>query len=598
MVIAPTVRFRLACCLCALLVGAVQLRAWTRSQPAAPPPMAATTIRFADVTVAAGVSFTHNAGGSGRYYYPEQLGGGAAWLDYDGDGWLDLFLAQGAPLDGYSGPDFGGSALYRNAGDGTFTDVTAPMAVPRVGYALGIASGDYDGDADPDLVVTTIDGTHLLRNERRSWTDVTDAAGIRGGQLSTGASFLDYDGDGWLDLFVSRYATYAVENDLGCSESSMAAAMQSRSRSPDLMAGPRQMCGPKDMQPAGNQLFHNSGNGTFTDVSGASGIGRFMNHGFGIAPADYNEDGRVDIFVASDMMPNALFLGRPDGTFVEEALTAGIAVGPQGVALAGMGADTGDYDNDGHLDLFVTNFENETSSLYRGAGDGTFTDQSQRAGVTAATLPFLKWGGRFVDLDRDGWQDLFMVNGHVSQRAPNYPIQMEHFQKGRGYAQRAQILANNGAGRFVEVSTNAGPFFSERRVSRGAAFADYDNDGDTDVLITNINQAPVLLRNDTPAPARWARVVVKGTRGNPDAIGAQVRVTAGGITQTQVVKSGGSYLSDHDRRLLFGLPGTGPITAEVRWPCGRSRRLALEPNKTTTIGDPGCPTRTPSRSKP
>ena len=559
--------------------------------------MAPTAIRFTDVTDAARLTFRHNAGGSGRYYYPEQLGSGAGWLDYDGDGWMDLFLAQGAPLPGYSGPDPGGNALYRNRGDGTFTDVTAAMSLPRTGYALGVASADYDGDGDPDLVITTIAGTRLLRNDRRRWTDVTDLAGIRGGQLSTGASFLDYDGDGWLDLFVARYGEYAPLSDDGCSELS-AGMTQYRAGANSDSSGPRMMCSPKDLKPVSNQLFRNNGDGTFAEASDQTGISRFLNHGFGIASGDFNEDGHPDIFVASDLMPNALFVGRPDGAFNEQGLAAGVAVGAQGVALAGMGADSGDYDNDGHLDLLVTNFESETSSLYRGVGDGTFTDQSQRAGVTAPTLPFLKWGCRFVDLDRDGWPDLFMVNGHVSQRVTSYPIQMEHLQKGRGYAQRAQILANTGASRFAEVSRNAGPFFNERRVSRGAAFADYDNDGDTDVLITNVNQPPVLLRNDTAAPARWARVILKGTRGNPDAIGTRVRMTAGDITQTQFVKSGGSYLSDHDRRLLFGLPGSGPVTAEVKWPCGRSRTVKVVPNQTTVIGDSGCPTRGSGRRIP
>jgi len=561
--------------------------------------MAPTALRFNDVTREAGITFRHNAGGSGRYFYIEQLGGGAAFLDYDQDGWLDLFLAQGAALRGYQGAEISGNVLYRNNRDGTFVDVTRAVALPLTGYTFGIATADYDGDGDIDVLVTTVDGNRLLRNDRGRFTDVTAAAGVRGGQLATGASFFDYDGDGRLDLFVARYGTYAVESDDGCTEFSAQASEYRPGMPKPLPDGRKMTCSPKDLEPLSNQLFRNNGNGTFADVTGPSGIGQAVNHGFGVAIGDYNEDGRPDVFVASDLLPNLLFINRGNGTFEERGLASGVAVGAQGTALAGMGADAGDYDNDGHLDLFITNFESETSSLYRGAGDGSFTDQSQRSGVTAATLPFLKWGCRFVDLDLDGWQDLLMVNGHVSERVSSYPVQMEHLQKGRGHAQRAQILLNTGAGRFVEVSRNAGPYFVERRVSRGAALADYDNDGDTDVLITNNNQAPVLLRNDTAASKRWARLVLEGTRVNRDAIGAIVRVTAGGLIQTQTVKSGGSYLSDHDRRLLFGLPGTGEATAVIRWPCGRSQTVALSPYQTTTVKDSGCrPAKTGGRAEP
>jgi len=581
-----TFRYLRQCGQCSVLVlGSFGLGL---AQPASRSPMASTALRFNDATREAGITFRHNAGGSGRYFYIEQLGGGAAFLDYDNDGWLDLFLAQGAALRGYQGAEISGNVLYRNNRDGTFVDVTRAVALPVTGYTFGIAAADYDGDGDTDVLVTTADGSRLLRNDRGRFADVTAAAGVRSGQLSTGASFFDYDGDGRLDLFVARYGTYSVESDDGCSEfSAQASAYRPGMARPQ--ADTRKMtCSPKDIEPISNQLFRNNGNGSFTDVTGSSGIGQAVNHGFGVAIGDYDEDGRSDVFVASDLLPNLLFINRGNGTFEERGLASGVAVGAQGTALAGMGADAGDYDNDGHLDLFITNFENETSSLYRGAGDGSFTDQSQRSGVTAATLPFLKWGSRFVDLDLDGWQDLLIVNGHVSERVPSYPVQMEHLQKGRGHAQRAQILANTGTGRFVEVSMNAGPYFLERRVSRGAAFADYDNDGDTDVLITNNNQPPVLLRNDTPAARRWARLVLQGTRFNREAIGAIVRVTSGGVTQTQTIKSGGSYLSDHDRRLLFGLPGTDPARAQIRWPCGAPQIVTLAPNRTTTVRDPGC----------
>jgi hypothetical protein len=573
----------LACLLVSLHVCAGVIASVPQTAPAKPAPMAETAIRLTDVTAQSGITFRH-VNRSGHYYYVEQVGGGAAFLDYDGDGWLDIFFVQGGALPGRHEPAPDTHSLFRNNGDGTFADVTAKVGLPPTPFGFGVATADYDNDGDPDLWVTTLGGSRLYRNERgQRFTDVSAKAGLAGGGFPTSAAFLDFDRDGWLDVFVARYGDYSIERDAGCSEYSLLVAPQEVAR-----RGTKAICAPVHIEGGDSQLYRNNGDGTFRDVSAASGVAAAKARGLGVAVADYNEDGLPDIFVASDLLPNLLFLNRGDGTFAEEGFIGGVAVGPEGRAYAGMGVDAADYDNDGHIDVVVTNFESETTSLYRGTGKGTFVDDSRRSGLTAATLPFLKWGTRFVDLNLDGRLDLFVVNGHVSERVPSYPVQMEHMQKGRGHAQRAQVFENAGEGRFVEVSLNAGPFFRERRVSRGAAFADYDNDGDTDVLVTNTNDAPVLLRNDTKPASPWARVVLIGASPNRDALGAEVRVAAGGLTQLQVVKSGASYLSDHDRRLLFALPGNAPAVAEVRWPCGARQTVPLKRGAAVFVKESGC----------
>lgn len=563
------------------------------SQPQGP--SAEGPLRFADATAAAGLHFRHSNGSSGRNYFVEQLGSGAAFLDYDGDGWLDVFFAQGVPLPGFTEAAPEGNTLYRNNRNGTFTNVTARSGLKSSRFAFGVAAADYDNDGDTDLFVTALGGDLLYRNDGRGrFTDVAARAGVSGSELSTSASFLDYDGDGWLDLVVARYGPYSLDTDAGCRGSMGSTTLPG----PVASGGTRRMrCGPVDFDGVTNLLYRNNGDGTFLDVTASSGFSASLNHGLGIAVADYDEDGRPDIFVASDKMPNLLFMNRGDGRFTEDALTAGVAVGAEGIPYAGMGVDTGDYDNDGRLDLFITNYENEPSSLYRNLGGGLFSDQSQRSGVSTLSWVFLKWGCRFIDFNGDGLLDLFVANGHVDSHAVSYPVQMEHLQKGRGYTQRAQVYLNAGRGRYTEVSKASGPYFSEKYVARGAAFGDYDNDGDVDVVVTNNNQPAVLLRNDTRAVGRWARLDLKGAPPNRDALGTVVRVTSGGITQTHVVKSGGSYLSDHDRRPLFGLPGKDPASAEIRWPCGATQKVALTANRTTTVKEIGCKRTNPGKAR-
>ena len=346
-------------------------------------------------------------------------------------------------------------------------------------------------------------------------------------------------------------------------------------------------CGPSAYDGTANRLYRNDGDGTFTDVTGPSGIGESTGHGLGVAVADFNDDGYQDVFVASDMLPDLLFMNAGDGTFREQALLAGVAVGSDGKAYAGMGVDVADYDNDGRVDLFITNYEGEPNSLYRNRDGLTFADESVSSGVWSYSLAFLKWGCRFLDLDLDGHLDLFVVNGHVNDNLVKNP--RSNLRK--GYAQRDQVYRNDGQrGHFTDVTlTPPGAYFLEQHVGRGAAFGDVDNDGDWDVLVVNNDEHAVLLRNDTVRRNEWARLELQGNGCNRDAIGARVRVKAGNITQTRYVTSGGSYLSDHDRRLLVGLPGVvDSVDAEIRWPCGATETVTLKPGESVKVEEKYC----------
>ena len=551
---------------------------------------AAAGIHFTDISASAGLQFRHVSGKSGRFYFIEQWGSGAAFFDYDGDGWLDLFLAQGGALPGFEGATPVGNRLFRNNRNGTFTDVTEAAGLVSDRYTLGVATADYDNDGYADLFITTLQGNVLYHNDGHGrFIDVTASAGVAGQALSTSAAFLDYDGDGRLDLFVARYRDYNLATDQGCEIPDF--GMRPPGAPPRIS-----FCGPFS-DGVSNRLYRNQGDGTFRDVTASSGIGKGIGRGLGVAVADFNEDGFPDVFVASDNLPNLLFINNGTGTFTEQALRAGVAVGSEGRAYAGMGVDAADYDNDGHIDLVVTNYENEPTSLYRNLGDGTFEDRSARSGLNALVWGFMKWGVRLVDLNGDGLKDLFSVNGHIYEDVaivtpPGLPLPGTTRKR---YAQQAQVLVQQTPGRFADHSAAAGPFFKETHVSRGAAFADFDNDGDWDALVTNLNGPAVLLRNDAPA-GRWARLALEGRGCNRDAIGARVRVTVGALTQTAIVQSGGSYLSDHDRRPLFGLPDDGPATAEIRWPCGAVQTVNLSPGVTQRVQETGCLLRNAGRA--
>jgi hypothetical protein len=563
----------------------------TRSSAAGRP----SAIRLRNVTESSGLTFRHARGASGRHYYPEQFGGTAAFFDYNRDGFLDLFFVQGAALPGYQGLPLSGNVLYGNNGDGTFTDVTVEAGLTDQRYGLGVAAADYDNDGDTDLFVTNLQGNALFSNDGRGrYTDVTLEAGVEAPPMSAGAAFLDYDNDGWLDLFVARYTDYSLEDDVRCIDPTSV-------REPVLVAQPRTAplpaddnlrlayCGPPAYGGAVNRLYRNARDGTFTDVTESSGIAGSTGHGLGVAVADFDNDRYPDIFVASDMLPDLLFMNRRDGTFREQALQAGVAVGSHGKAYAGMGVDAADYDNDGWVDLFVTNYEGEPSSLYRNHEGLTFTDESVPSAIWSYSLAFLKWGCRFVDLDLDGHLDLFVANGHVNDNLEKHP----RSRLRKGYAQRAQVYRNDGRrGHFTDVTLGpppVGSYFLEEHVGRGAAFGDYDNDGDWDVVVVNNDEPAVLLRNDTAHRNRWARLELQGKGCNRDAIGARVQVVTGDITQTRHVTSGGSYLSEHDRRILIGLPGVvGSVDAEVRWPCGARETVVLKPGEVVKMEETRC----------
>ncbi len=533
--------------------------------------------RFEDVAATSGLAFTHVSGASGRFYFVEQWGSGAAFLDYDGDDQMDVFLAQGGALPGYTGPAAAGSRLFRNVGGGRFEDVSSEVGLNGTPYTLGITSADYDNDGDPDLFLTTATGAVLYENRDRRFVDVTAAAGIRVTALATSAAFVDYDNDGRLDLFVARYQDYTLATDRACESAPLGFAPVDKRE--------LEYCGP-GRPPVPNVLFRNEGQGRFRDVSKHSGIGAVPARGLGVAIADMNQDGRIDIFVASDRAPNLLFLNQGDGRFINGAAAAGVAVGAEGIAYAGMGVDAADYNNDGLIDLIVTNYEHEPTSLYRNRGDGTFADEAQSSGLTPLVWKFMKWGVRWLDFNMDGRKDLMVVNGHLfPTRGEGTPLGMPIAQTRKGFRQEAQVFAQLADGTFAERSIDAGAFFAERRVFRGAAFADVDNDGDWDALVTAVDGPVALLRNDTPS-GRWARLRLEGATSNRDAIGAVVTVTAGGRSQTATVASGGSYLSDHDRRLLFAFDDGAE--AQIRWPCGATTRVPLQAGVTTIARESGC----------
>jgi enediyne biosynthesis protein E4 len=515
-----------------------------RAEPRAPP------IRFVDVTRQAGVSFRHHHGGGGAHYYIETMGPGCAWLDYDNDGWLDLLLLQGAPLPDYRGAEFLHPVLYRNNRDGTFCDVTVQVGLDLSFYGLGVAVGDYDNDGWPDLFITALHGNRLFHNEAgKRFTDVTARAGVAGQDMSTGAAWLDYDNDGYLDLFVCRYMDYDLETNPRCK---------------DALGRPG-YCTPHVYTPTRSFLYHNNHDGAFTDVTSASGVGSALARAMGVACADFNDDGLIDIFVASDLTANLLFLNRGDGTFEEHAMMSGVAYSGLGVARAGMGVDCGDYDGDGDMDLIVTTFENESASLYENLGHGLFEERSIVSGIASASSPYLSWGCKFADFDLDGWPDLFWVSGHVDDHA-------QETANSQGRYQPAQLLRNQGNKTFADISKTCGEFFLRRQSARGAAFGDFDNDGDLDVAIMCNDGPAILLRNDTPPLNHWIQVRLVGRHCNRDGIGARVAVRTPGRQQVQFVRSGTSYLSDHDRRLLFGIGPADRASVTVRWPCGLTQQ--------------------------
>jgi enediyne biosynthesis protein E4 len=519
--------------------------------------------RFVDVSANAGLTQTMFYGDSNHNTYIIEVNGtGCAFFDYDNDGWMDAFILSGRRLEGI--PPGSSNRLYHNNRDGTFTDVTAKAGLIEAGWAQGVCVGDYNNDGFEDLYLTYYGQNRLYRNNGDgTFTDVTEKAGLYDPRtrFGSGSTFVDYNRDGWLDLFVSNY----VEIDL-------ATASKPSMQVPNCnFEGVPTNCGPGGLAMPFHSLYRNNGDGTFTDVSKESGIAALRNsYGFTAVAFDADEDGWQDIFVACDATPSLLLMNNHDGTFREEGLLRGVALGSAGEPLGGMGVGIGDFDLDGHIDLVKTHFVNQATGLYRNNGKGEFDDLTFRAGL-GGERRFSCWGTGLVDLDNDGCPDIFTVAGTVAPELERvytkYPARNPRL-----------IFRNQGNGTFIELGDEAGPAIASRHVSRGCAFGDFDNDGDLDILIMNRNEPPTLLRNDAPAGNHWIKVRLEGagtsTKSNRSAIGARVLVRYGEKVQAQCVTSQCSFLSVNDPRLHFGLGTAAKASVEIHWPAGSSETFA------------------------
>jgi hypothetical protein len=513
--------------------------------------------QFIEVAERAGIHFSLTSGGpEKRYIIEAKGGGGAAWFDYNNDGFPDLFLVNGSTFEAWRQGTSPPSHLYRNNGDGTFTDVSKGSGLNHTGWGMGVCVGDYDNDGYDDLYVTYYGGNVLYHNNGNgTFTDVTDKAGVRGHGWGMGCAFGDTDNDGYLDLYVANYLDVDI-NHLG----EPGSAPNCTYRGIATFCGPRGLPGGRDI------LFHNNRNGTFTDVTERAGIDPHAYSGLGVVMGDYDRDGRLDIYVANDSTPSSLYHNNGDGTFTDVGPQAGVAYSDEGQEQAGMGTDFADYDNDGWGDLVKGNFSDDTKNLYHNNRDGTFTDVAYQAGLGGPGWLFTTFGAKFLDYDNDGWKDIFLANGQT------FP-QMDRYPTGITYAERNLLFHNLGTQRgqvkFEEVGLRSGPGLAIKKVSRGLAVADYDNDGDLEIIVTNMNDSPDLLRHARKNPHHSIIIKTVGTRSNRDGLGAEIKVVAGSLTQYDTVRSGGSYLSSSDLRLHFGLGATARVDRiEVHWPSG------------------------------
>ncbi|HEY1270463.1 MAG TPA: CRTAC1 family protein [Terriglobales bacterium] len=488
----------------------------------------------------------------------ESMGGGVLLIDYDNDGWPDIYFTNGQSVEMALRGEKVQSALYHNNHDGTFTDVAAKAGVGDSGWAMGGAVADYDNDGWPDMLITCADGLVLYHNNGDgTFTNVSKQAHLTDPRWSTGASFGDYDSDGFVDLMVVRYVDFDLKN---LPPFGVGATCHFR--------GIPVQCGPRGMKGLSDSLYHNNGDGTFTEVTKAAGVEDASGYyGLGAAWSDFNGDGRPDLLVVDDSTPNYLYRNDGNGKFTDVSFISGTAVSGDGTEMSGMGVALCDYNHTGRLSIHITNFEDQYNTLYRNDGDLSFTDVSRPAGIADITTPFLGWGTGCVDLDNDPWPDLFVVNGHV------YP-QVDGLEKGGKYNERKLVFLNNGNGTFRDVSEQAGPALSQLQASRGAAFGDLDNDGDIDVVVENLDGGAMVLRNDQGNQRHWVTLQLTGGKSNRSAIGAFVKITAAGIAQVDEVRSGGSYLSQSDLRLHFGLGSSSRVEkVEIRWPSGRTEAI-------------------------
>ena len=524
--------------------------------------------KFRDVAAEAGLLEPVVFGGVDRKtYIIETAGCGAAFFDYDNDGWLDILLLSGSRLEG--SPPGAGNRLYRNNRDGTFTDVTRKAGLERSGWAYSVTVGDYDNDGHDDLFVTYWGQNVLYRNNGDgTFSDVTEQAGLLddGVRWGGGCSFVDYDRDGRLDLFVSDYVNFDIASTArpgeegGCN-----------------YKGAPVHCGPMGLEPGVHRLFRNKGDGTFEDVSEASGVAAAQGtYGMTVAAADFDNDGWPDIYVACDSTPSLLFLNNRDGTFREEGLERGAALSEDGMEQAGMGLGVGDYNLDGALDIFKTHFADDTDALYRNDGGGYFDDETIASGLAVETR-YVGWGAVMIDLDNDGLPDLFAVTGHV------YP-ELERSVPGYRYASPRLVYRNLGDGRFEQLIGEAGPGVAAEHVGRGCCFGDFDNDGDIDILVVNMNEPPSLLRNDLAGDRRWLKVKLIGVESNRSALGARAVCRYGDRLQAQEVMGQSSFYSVNDFRLHFGLGDAAAADLEIRWPLGRKEVIrGVEANQLLVI---------------
>jgi hypothetical protein len=533
----------------------------TSAEPARP----SGPIEFVDVTAQAGIHFKHNTGAFGKKYLPETMGSGVCFIDYDNDGWQDIFLVNSMDWPEHkTGKSF--PALYHNNHDGTFTDVTREAGLAIETYGQGCAVGDYDNDGFDDLYLTTVGSNHLFRNlGNGKFADVTAKAGVASPGFSASAVWFDYDNDGKLDLFVTHYIDWSIEKDQYCT-------LDNKNKS---------YCTPQTYKGESSRLYHNKGNGVFEDVTKQAGLLDPKSKALGVALLDYDNDGWMDLFVSNDTEPNKLYHNNHDGTFTDVGVTVGVAFSDSGRVRAGMGADAADFDGSGFPSLVIGNFTNESMSLYKNDGSGLFTDESPRSGIAQMTTQSLTFGCFFMDYDLDGFLDIFAANGHVSD-------DIAVVQPTLKYAQPAGVYRNIGNRKFEDVSAKLGHALQKPVVARGIAYADFDNDGDLDLVITANNGPARLLRNDNANQNDVLRVKLIGTKSNRDAIGAKVTLTTStGAAMTRMVKGGSSYLSQSELPLTFGLgkPGSAKIVGmQIVWPSGRKDTISdLKPNQFVTI---------------
>jgi hypothetical protein len=542
---------------CSVALGwLLQLPAWPQKAPEKEEPAA--TFHFSDMTASSGVHFQH-AISSEKKYIVEAMSGGVLLLDYDQDGWLDIYFTNAPSVAMALRGEKAKSALYRNNHDGTFTDVTDKAGVGYPCWAMGGAVADYNNDGWPDMLITCAEGIVLYRNNGNgTFSDATKEAGLLDKRWTTGAAFGDYDGDGFVDLMVTRYVEFDLKN---LPQFGVGATCHYR--------GIPVQCGPRGMKGLSDSLYHNNGDGTFSDVSKTAGVDDPARHyGLGVVWSDFNDDGRLDLFVADDSTPNYLYRNEGNGHFTDVSFTSGTAVSGDGGEMSGMGVAVCDYNHSGRFSIHITNFEDQNNSLYRNDGNMSFTDVSFVAGIGKATVPYLGWGTGCVDLDNDGWADLFVVNGHVYPQVDNLPV-------GARYRERKLLFLNQRDGTFKDVSSAAGAPLSIPQASRGAAFGDLDNDGDIDVVVENLDGTPMILRNDGGNQKHWITLELAGSKSNRLAIGAKAKAIAGSLVQIDEVRSGGSYLSQNDLRIHFGLADANKVDRlEIRWPSGRTEVLS------------------------